>query len=236
MLGKNKRLPCERNASRIRAQRAIGVWLVSLLMAACVRHLPVVGDEDQAPSTRAGGGGRGATAGIGAQRAARSESAQRAAGGSSDEEDAESSSPAKPVAGVGGSKPASSTASAQRAGSNAPNAAKAGAAAAADSANATAGTAAPSTPSTPSNPSTPSGMGASGGGWYCGQASNACSCVEVPASAGDTCTKPHPTCCFEVSNGTANRTCLCVPEGSQECMAYSMTQLQDFKKISSCPP
>ena len=67
--------------SRTPARRAIAVWTLSLLMAACVRHLPVVGDEDP---PRGGGSAKGPIAGIGARRSA--ESAQRSAAAGSNQE------------------------------------------------------------------------------------------------------------------------------------------------------
>ena len=233
MLDTKEHLPGARRARRIRVPSASAVWALSLLMAACVRHLPVVGEEDGAASAHAGGAAHSGSAGIGAQRASRAENAQRAAAaGSKDEDAAEASQAATPTTGGAGSKAAAAPAGAQRAGANAAGAAKAGTDAPANPAAAVGGSPAPSTPSGMSAPSGAS----SGAGWFCAQASSACSCVESPAAPADMCNKPHPTCCFEVANGTANRTCLCVPEGSQECTAYMMTTLQDFKKIASCPP
>ena len=231
--------------SRTPARRAIAVWTLSLLMAACVRHLPVVGDEDP---PRGGGSAKGPIAGIGARRSA--ESAQRSAAAGSNQKQEQEQEPSEsdtPAAGMAGSKAAASSGSAPKAGSDAPkagssaaSAGKAGSSAPASSAEAMGGSAAPSTASTPSTPSggsTPSGS-SSGNSWYCAQAANACSCAEAPAGSatpGDTCTKPHPTCCYELTNMTTYRTCVCFPDGSPECMAYSMNAIPNIKKASSCP-
>jgi hypothetical protein len=229
---------------RTAAPRAMTVWLLALLAAACVRHLPVVGEtEGQASSSKAGASGRAGSAGASARRTASDQSAQRAASAGSksdqgnqddqgDQDEEASGEPAAPSAGKSGSKPAASGTARAEAGSAAPadKASKAGSGAAEpDTSKAGSGAAPSSTPSTPSTPS-----GTAGSGWYCAQANDVCSCVEGSGVSGDNCTS-HPTCCFEATNGTTYRSCFCVADGSPECMAYNMTTAQQVKKISSCP-
>jgi hypothetical protein len=75
----------------------------------------------------------------------------------------------------------------------------------------------------------------SGGGWYCVQVMNACSCVMGGTVASDTCDKPRPTCCVTVKNDSSVNACVCYPEGSTECMGVKQSP-STYPPVSECPP
>jgi len=72
------------------------------------------------------------------------------------------------------------------------------------------------------------------GSWYCMQVGASCTCVQAGGVAADTCSKPKPTCCFELVRFGANA-CTCWPADSAECKTQ-MTDVPDAQRTPSCPP
>lgn len=74
--------------------------------------------------------------------------------------------------------------------------------------------------------------------WFCTDVSvgdgNACSCVLAKGIASqDTCTKPKPTCCFEVLSQGELSGCQCWPSDSATCSAKGTP---DYPAVATCPP
>jgi hypothetical protein len=93
--------------------------------------------------------------------------------------------------------------------------------------------------------STPAASGNSGTGdseapaipsgpWSCLQVSDACSCAPN-SDLGDSCRKPHPTCCnLVVLNGKAV-SCVCVPSTSDQCAGMKADPV-NYPSVTKCPP
>ena len=72
------------------------------------------------------------------------------------------------------------------------------------------------------------------GPWSCLQVMDTCSCV--PGSdLGDSCRKPHPSCCNLVMMNKRVVGCVCVPSETAQCTGMQKDP-ENFPSVSRCPP
>jgi hypothetical protein len=72
------------------------------------------------------------------------------------------------------------------------------------------------------------------GPWSCLQVMDTCSCV--PGSdVGDSCRKPHPSCCNLVVVNKRIVQCVCVPSETDQCNGMK-NDPENFPSVARCPP
>lgn len=72
------------------------------------------------------------------------------------------------------------------------------------------------------------------GPWSCLQVEDTCSC-QPGSDVGDSCRKPHPSCCHLVTMNNRVVGCLCVPSETDQCIGMQQDPAT-YPKVSRCPP